>query len=816
MSGKVAAWILLGSLLTACNSSTSSSTGTTGTVTVNHTAQATTQAVTDSTPTGAVPPGTKRVFFTGLDSAKQVQYGPVEFPQAPSHLLTGVPVAVQLIRIEYRSEKGQVLARAEVTVQVVAGAMTSVTVGSSTPQLTVEIVNDSGVPDGAVYVLLTGKAMAGVSSGISTLVVPPNPSQETPAGALTNLTPQGTVVSAYTGNTLPIYPFTVQSLTSGRVLVSYNQPITYHTTGAPTATGEGLRWDKIEFGFPGSGADLTSLDFFGIPMQFDYLDSSGAVVNTRTFYTSTPTLLQALQSLSVCMPAAVQRLDKTTGWNPNADDLTTFARVLGPQTLAALPSALPAPTPALPGSCPAQAANSPTPFPSFAAYLGSVVGGSPFTVTGSNGVGGMTPTAYTYQGTITSDGAGGYTIQLSGTMNTASPYGPPYGMDADNNLKQLPANLSVTVSLTAGQMDNYIYGATATSFTVTNLPADDLPYVANSVYANIAGDFIAALHFGYLGDGSKFPNGATWYTNPPTPYPFAGARVTNDGYYNPYAAVLYNLSDTYGFPYSDRGGRPSPYVPMDNTVTTLRITLLNDNRLDAPQATVSNTTNTSITVSWPEVPGAASYVVNVSYGGNPPYPAQPPIQTTGNSATITGLSPGTAYQIGVQAISPAPPAHPTKSSYVVPVYAVTTGTAQPLTPPTNSTLATFLTALNWGLNGGVVPSGTTFSINGASYTPGQANATINGFIGTNIFGLTVSDSAGPIYQGSYVVTLVESGGGFILGTPFFLSNNPNPLTQAGPPGTPPYFSTPGQQLVIGTAFAPEATKQFSPVLFPSP
>jgi hypothetical protein len=814
MSGRLAAWILLVGLLTACSSSPSSSTGTTGSVTVNHTPQATTQAVTDSSTTGAVPPGTTRTVFTGLDGGNNVHYGPVEFPQAPSHVLTGVPVAVVLLRIEYRNEKGQVLATAEVAVQILAGAMTSVIVGSSTPQLTVEIVNDSGVPDGSVYVLLTGKAMAGVSSGIATLVVPPNPSQETPAGPLTNLTPQGTVVSPYTGNTLPIYPFTVQSLTSGRILVSYNNPITYHTTGAPTATDESLRWDKIEFGFPGSGADLTSLDFFAIPMQFDYLDSSGAVVNTRTFYTSTPTLLQALQSLSVCMPAAVQRLDKTTGWNTGTDTMANFARVLGPGTLAALPSTLPAATPQLPGSCPAPSAYAPAPFPSFAAYLGSVVGSPPFTVTGSNGVGGMTPTAYTYQGTVASDGAGGYTIQLSGTMNTASPYGPPYGMDADNNLKQLPANLSVAVSLPAGQMDNYIYGATATSFTVTNLPADDLPFVANSVYADIAGDFIAALHFGYLGKGSKYPDGTTWYVNPPTPYPFAGARIANDGYYNPYAAVLYNLSDTYGFPYSDRGGRPSPYVPMDNTVTTLRITLLNDNRFDAPQVTVSNVTETSLTVSWPEVPGAASYVVNVSYGGNPPYPAKPATSTTGNSATITGLSPGTAYVIGVRAVSPAPPANPTKSSYVVPVYAVTTGTPQALTPAADSTPATFLTSLNGGLNGGVVPSGTTFTINGSSYTPGQAPATINGFIGTNIFALTVSNTTGPIYQGNYVVTLQEDGGGFDVGTPFFLSDNPNPLTQAGPPGTPPYGSSPGSQLVIGTAFAPEATKQFSPVLLP--
>jgi hypothetical protein len=115
------------------------------------------------------------------------------------------------------------------------------------------------------------------------------------------------------------------------------------------------------------------------------------------------------------------------------------------------------------------------------------------------------------------------------------------------------------VTATINGFDDYIYGASANAFTVANITSPTVNQypdqcTKNSVFANIAGDFIAGLNFGYLQNTNsgtaKYPAG-TWYSNPPIPYPFGGATTINAGYYNPYAAVLYNLSDAYGFAFSD-------------------------------------------------------------------------------------------------------------------------------------------------------------------------------------------------------------------------------------------------------------------------
>jgi hypothetical protein len=104
----------------------------------------------------------------------------------------------------------------------------------------------------------------------------------------------------------------------------------------------------------------------------------------------------------------------------------------------------------------------------------------------------------------------------------------------------------------------------------------------------------------------------------------------------------------------------------------------------------------------------------------------------------------------------------------------------------------------------------TFTIDGQPYTlGGPTNVRVNGNIGTNVYGLTVSNSAGPIYQGNYVVNLLGSEATYTVGSPFFLTDNLNGLTQ----GTPPYNNA--IPLVVGVNFAPIATKQMFSVCFPS-
>ena len=138
--------------------------------------------------------------------------------------------------------------------------------------------------------------------------------------------------------------------------------------------------------------------------------------------------------------------------------------------------------------------------------------------------------------------------------------------------------------------------------------------------------------------------GQQWFTPAPTAIPFAGARSTNDGFYNPWAALFYNNSDAYGFAFSDRSG-PSPLMTLQDG-QTLRITLLPDSRLDSPKPYVSKATSDSLTIKWPAITGATQYKIEVlapsDFGSIPP--------VSGTSHTLSSLQPGTPYTFKVSAL----------------------------------------------------------------------------------------------------------------------------------------------------------------------
>ena len=673
---------------------------------------------------------------------------------------------------------------------------------SQTTSLTVEIVNDSHNHDGAVFLLLTGNAVS--ATGITSLQLPQPTDGSVTASALETMPITGSVISPYTGKLRNIRSFQLNTLTSGRLLISYETAITYAKNQAPTATGLNIRWDKLEFGFPGSGADLTSIDFFGIPLQFEYLDAAGNVLSSRSFYTSTKTLLSALDNLSPStMTAAFQQSGPSFGWSPS-DTMETFLRAVGPQTLTALNQGPPAP------------------YPSFAPYLDTLVkAAQSYTITGTSGVGAPAPVGnsatYDYSGAFSGNSMAGYALTLSGSM-TGIPWGLSTNADGVTTAEALPVGLPVTLQLDAGAFDNNIYSAQANAFTVGQssdatkpdyLPPSLIPYTKNSPYANIAGDLIGGLNFGYL-DGNYGTNSAAWFSNPPTPYPFAASRTTNDGFYNPYAAVLYNLSDTYGFPFSDRNGRPSPYISQPAAATTLRVTIMNDLRLDPPDVTIDAVNDSVFTLAWnPVIPPEGFILTGYEVAVTPPYPAW--ISECGPddlTMTFGALPAGTKYEFTVTALGTdnlhALRSHPTT------VTGITGGPAAPLDGE-----LTFLVTLNWSA-ATPLPTGAVFSINGAAYTPGGAPAIINGISGTNTFPLTITSATGDlIYQGNYAIDLAADGNGgynLVPGGSFMLAGNSQPLAIAS---LPPYTSANGSQLVIGTPFAPSPGKQQSPVIFPA-
>ena len=111
--------------------------------------------------------------------------------------------------------------------------------------------------------------------------------------------------------------------------------------------------------------------------------------------------------------------------------------------------------------------------------------------------------------------------------------------------------------------------------------------------------------------------------------------------------------------------------------------------------------------------------------------------------------------------------------------------------------------------------GMRYSMNGQTVATGN-DVNVLAVLGTNTLGVQILDAgSNVVYQGTYFVTL-ESGttGFFQVGAPFALEYNLQALTQAGPPGTPPYPVGPNYPLTVGTPFTPKPYYQYFPVAFP--
>ncbi len=136
----------------------------------------------------------------------------------------------------------------------------------------VQIVNSSGQPASSIYLMLE----KGSSSD----------------GQLPNEV--GVPLSQIKGST-----FSLGALSAGRLYISYGAPVTVKEP--PFAT---TRYDKIELSNPGV-ADVTAVDFFGIPTDLQSLDASGATVGDAVGYRCyTDTLLQRLRPLGAAAEIA--------------------------------------------------------------------------------------------------------------------------------------------------------------------------------------------------------------------------------------------------------------------------------------------------------------------------------------------------------------------------------------------------------------------------------------------------------------------------------------------------------------------------------
>ena len=360
---------------------------------------------------------------------------------------------------------------------------------------------------------------------------------------------------------------------SGRIYISYGQTWSVLDTGyepAQNITDANffLRYDKMELTFngnPADVADLTSIDYWSIPMQLK-TSLKGITVQTDNgiktgitsyeIYTQLNALTATPQSgLANALPALVPG---NFTQQPNQPG-TGFARVIGPSSYPPI------------GGVPV------TPYNLFEAYLNFLIQNfGPGTTVGK---------------TIPGLGNGSIAT-IAGQFNGVGPNVPasgPQSAQAYNLTASIDASGDITLSGTVGSNPSTemiykksdlinpsgIYGANA-PFSL-NEGASQNP--ANDVYGWITGDLLAGLNIGAIGSETvinKTMVGAMtstdWFRIPNTSL-FSNLQNSPSNY-NQYAATLQNLSDAYNFAYSDRF---SPVLVSLNPATTdtLQISLLN-------------------------------------------------------------------------------------------------------------------------------------------------------------------------------------------------------------------------------------------------
>ncbi|MBJ7458249.1 MAG: hypothetical protein JHD02_03580, partial [Thermoleophilaceae bacterium] len=357
---------------------------------------------------------------------------------------------------------------------------------AANPPINVQVVNNSAQTDDNVWLTLHNGSSAD--------------------GQLVADTP--VKLSSLTNNS-----FTLGDITAGRLFVSYGQGV-----GPAEPMGQPVRNDKIEFTNPGV-VNLTSVDFYGIPIDVQTLDSNSNVLESLTFRCHTDTILPKLQAISGVTGAQINTAQGG------------FSRFLSPQI------------------------SPPATYPQMTGYLASMAGK---TITVNSTFFGSPLQTTNYTGTFGSDGS----ITLNGTLTTPSN-------------KANPTVAGAPLAITGASLLGGVYSGNG-SYTVGGAPA---AVGDNNVYSVIYRDIAAGFALGYW--GGKYGNAsADWNRQPPfaaawnTPPAFTP-------YFHQYAQIINQYSDSYGFSFSDVG--PSQVqAGLNSGVSTMRVTIDSDSGPQAP------------------------------------------------------------------------------------------------------------------------------------------------------------------------------------------------------------------------------------------
>jgi glycosyl hydrolase family 64 (putative beta-1,3-glucanase)/PEP-CTERM motif-containing protein len=384
---------------------------------------------------------------------------------------------------------------------------------------------------------------------------------------------------------------------SGRVFVSLGAPLTSVTPGsggAPNFLNPDLndfytRMDKYEITYGGGsgGANLSSTDFFGIPMQL--VTTVGGVQKDQLTWN---------YSSSVNTATVFQNLGKLA--NYSTDTPTNALGAIVPNGNNGV--TIQTPSGALNGVvrviAPGSTNGGVTPYPDLTPYLAAIETKQIHTdIEGQNG-------QYPPGGPFQNYKLNAYIANTSLTIDglSISPgdlvFTGTVTMGNDTTTQK-----DLTFKVAAKDLTSFgVYGANYT----TDPPTPGAPPIVtlcptctddDRVVEKATGDYFSGLNFGFVGSGEANPNDPgqtigdspswTWYGNEPDgggPDPlqlsdaYAAAQPDpNEPFYNEYAGYLNNSSDpvtaSYGFPFTDRLTRPLAALDPN---TTLTLTVLPD------------------------------------------------------------------------------------------------------------------------------------------------------------------------------------------------------------------------------------------------
>lgn len=477
--------------------------------------------------------------------------------------------------------------------------------GSTSTRLTIEIVNATVEARSSVNRIPSDQIYLTLYSSKSGNAFAPSSVTEGKSIKLSALSP--------VAGSANHFQFSTTRFDSGRLFISYNSkdadkhfipdsgvlPGQESQLDAFSTTQP--RNDKIEItylingGIPTGSSNLTAVDYFAIPMTLETLDMHGNVLQQFTYYANTETVLKQLQDLGHSVDS-VAKIEDATG---------QFLRFLAPQQWAGSSSS-------------EQNYTGKNPYPSMNPYLQAVAGQS-VTIEGAfDGVPGTYPPAF-YRYTTTLQAGGNITLsgQTAPVIN-----GQPGGYTNAPDIVIAEADVELG-----------IYTANP-PYTVGGAPHT---IGDNDVYSAVVRDLLTGFNAGYIGGTYSAEPSNQWWHKPP----FQPQNGNN--FYNVYARVIQDNSEAYGFAFSDR--LREQLASFNTATTTLRITLLADDMLNAPNPELVSVTDDSVTLKWEAVTGADSYTVSYT----PPLDGASVSFTTGGKNTITGLDKGTPYQFTVRA-----------------------------------------------------------------------------------------------------------------------------------------------------------------------